>query len=302
MLNEFKYDIALSLSDSDSEIADKLYEALTSYSVNLTVYYYNKERASQLGADLKIKSFDVYMHQTRHIVILASKDYLNGEWAGFEWKLARIEDSKRPYRFILPVRLDDSPIERLSSDIIFEKWQNNPRELADLIKQAIDIENQKSERYQSLRSSTDGEINLYAEGDSREGTSESVDPALPIGQGNPKPHGNKWKVAIIQVAIGLIITVLGAYIVNWMGSDDGNNGNPHPFSGLSIKASGHTNKGIFLNSNPKAISSLNDSGIGIIQGVSLHDTLHLGTGRHRSNQIIITQEHINNGEIIYSGN
>lgn len=147
MPNPFKHDIALSFSEKDIEVAQELSKALQSYSVNLRTFQYEEKGADQYGHGLPKRSIEVYMENSRHALVLASKSYDTGGWASFEWNLIKAENEKRPYRYLLVIRLDDIHIKGLSEDLVFRKWNNDPFELANLIHQVVDSDRQLSDSY-----------------------------------------------------------------------------------------------------------------------------------------------------------
>jgi hypothetical protein len=147
MPNPFKYDIALSFSEKDIIVAGELSKALQSYSVNLRTFHYEEKGADQYGYALPKRSIEVYMENSRHALVLASKNYDTGGWASFEWNLIKAENEKRPYRYLLIVKLDDTHIKGLSEDMVFRKWNSDPFELANLIHQVVDSDKQLSDTY-----------------------------------------------------------------------------------------------------------------------------------------------------------
>lgn len=138
MSNNYKYDIAISFAEQDKVVAQKLSEALQSYTVNLKVYNYLEKRAQQFGVELMDNSEEVYQGQARHIIILVSKHYDTQGWASIEWKLIKAEARRRPYRYLLIVRIDETTINGLDDDIVYEVWNNNAMDLANIIKQVVD--------------------------------------------------------------------------------------------------------------------------------------------------------------------
>lgn len=147
MSNRFEHDIALSFSEKDIEIAQELSKALQSYSVNLKTFQYEEKGADQYGRGLPERSIEVYMENSRHALVLASRHYDTGGWASFEWNLIKAENSKRPYRYLLIIRLDNTQIKGLSEDLVFRTWNNNAFELANLIHQVVDADRQFSDSF-----------------------------------------------------------------------------------------------------------------------------------------------------------
>ncbi len=149
MSKRFEHDIALSFSEKDIEIAQELSKALQSYSVNLKTFQYEEKGADQYGHRLPERSIEVYMENSRHALVLASRHYDTGGWASFEWNLIKAENSKRPYRYLLVIRLDDTHIKGLSEDLVFRTWNNNSFELANLINQVVDADRQLSDSFEN---------------------------------------------------------------------------------------------------------------------------------------------------------
>lgn len=128
-----RYDIAVSFTEIDSKIAAAVYNELRRK--KLVVYYYKKE--NQIGEDLYEKTRKVYRNGTDYAVVIVSKDYPHGYWSMQEWK-ALVEGRRKRYvKTVFIVRLDNTPIYGLKGNQIYIPWQNNPKEIARLIREKI---------------------------------------------------------------------------------------------------------------------------------------------------------------------
>ncbi|OLE73024.1 MAG: hypothetical protein AUG74_04930 [Bacteroidetes bacterium 13_1_20CM_4_60_6] len=114
---EFEYDIALSFAGEDRSIARKIASGLKSRGVR--VFMDEFERTQLWGRDLSDELRSRYGEKTRFVVLLVSAHYAIKDWTDFEFAIARKEAGRRSNEFILPVRLDDTPLPGLRSSIAY---------------------------------------------------------------------------------------------------------------------------------------------------------------------------------------
>lgn len=113
----FEYDIALSFAGEDRSLARRIHSGLTARGVR--VFMDEFERTLLWGKDLSDELRCRYGEKTRYVVILVSKHYAVKDWTDFEFTVAKKEAGRRPREFILPVRLDDTPLPGLRSSIAY---------------------------------------------------------------------------------------------------------------------------------------------------------------------------------------
>lgn len=111
------YDVALSFAGEDRSTARDIGNQLRAQGVRVFMDEY--ERTELWGRDLSAELRTRYGKQTRFVVVLVSKDYVVKDWTDFEFTTAKDEAGLRTEEFILPVRLDDSPLPGLRSTIAY---------------------------------------------------------------------------------------------------------------------------------------------------------------------------------------
>ena len=115
--NTFWFDIALSFAGEHRAVAENIAQELKQSNVSL---FYDKFEQSKLWGKRLSKHFqEVYGPKTRFVVVLISKEYPVKDWTDFEFTIAREEARHRKNEFILPVRIDDTHISGLPSDVAY---------------------------------------------------------------------------------------------------------------------------------------------------------------------------------------
>jgi len=126
-----KFDVAISVAEDDTAVADLIAEQLERLRVQ---YYYYKEEKGNWGKHLMDLTMDVYGSQTKYVLLITSERCVNRYWSGVERKIAL---AKLPVGNVLQLRLDDTEIEGLSEHIVYEDWRSNPEEIARLLKEKV---------------------------------------------------------------------------------------------------------------------------------------------------------------------
>ena len=113
----FDYDVALSFAGEDRSVARQIASGLEARGVRFFMDEF--ERTLLWGKDLSDGLRSRYGERTRYVVILVSKHYAVKDWTDFEFTVAKKEAGRRTREFILPVRLDDTPLPGLRSAIAY---------------------------------------------------------------------------------------------------------------------------------------------------------------------------------------
>ncbi len=114
---EFEYDVAISFAGEDREIAQEIAEGLTKSGIR--VFFDQFYQAQLWGKDLAIEFQKRYGPKTRFVMPLISGHYAIKDWTDYEFTIAKQEALVRGHEFILPVRLDDTPLVGLKSTIAY---------------------------------------------------------------------------------------------------------------------------------------------------------------------------------------
>jgi hypothetical protein len=128
-----KYQVALSFASEDNLFVAEVTRVLKS--LGISYYYYPEPDAASLGRDLFIEMFDTYGENTEYVVIFTSKTYFNKKIPFAELLIAyRHADSNRRKDFILPIRLDDEPMQVIPSGIEYRDGRElGPERVAQVI-------------------------------------------------------------------------------------------------------------------------------------------------------------------------
>jgi len=113
----FKYDIALSFAGEDREIVEQIAKKLTEN--NIQVFYDEFEKTKLWGKRLSTHFQKIYGENTCFVLVFVSKEYSLKDWTNFEFSIARGEAKIRDAEFILPVRLDNTPLFGLPEDMAY---------------------------------------------------------------------------------------------------------------------------------------------------------------------------------------
>jgi hypothetical protein len=104
----YEFDFSISYAGADRAIARELAEKLAGS--GWRVFYDRFYPGRLLGARLDREFRWVFGEGTRFFVPLVSRHYAEGDWPQLEWRIGREEAKRRDQHFLLPVRLDDTPL------------------------------------------------------------------------------------------------------------------------------------------------------------------------------------------------
>jgi hypothetical protein len=130
MGNKYKYDVALSFAEEDKEIAERIGRALK----DLDIKYYLFYEHDHMGKNLKELTWKIYHEESKLAMVLISEHYNRKRWAKEEREVIQtvLEREGKPY--LLPIRIDDTPVDGISNTIVYERWTGkNACDIATLI-------------------------------------------------------------------------------------------------------------------------------------------------------------------------
>lgn len=122
-------DFAISYAGEDKETANEISIRLIKLGFN--VFFGENERHLLSGIDGET-FFEQLFTDAKEVIVLISKHYKRKDWPRFEWDVIRERDLSN--RFI-PIRLDNSPILGLSSNVIYIDFTGNNYE--EVIKSCV---------------------------------------------------------------------------------------------------------------------------------------------------------------------
>jgi hypothetical protein len=129
-------DVAISYAGEDETVAHEIAEAMKG--VGLRVFFAPFEQANLWGKKLSDAFRESFGSKATYVLVLVSKHYALKDFTNFEFTIARDEARKRKEEFILPVRLDNTPIIGLHSDVAYIEYSKvGAKEVARLVRQKM---------------------------------------------------------------------------------------------------------------------------------------------------------------------
>ena len=111
----FKYHAALSFAGENRKFAESLFHSLTGRGFRV---FYDADREAHLWGKKPKEFLKIYGPQSRYVIPIISKYYVDKPWTQYEFDAALKEQQKRRSEFILPIRMDDTPLLGLSEGVI----------------------------------------------------------------------------------------------------------------------------------------------------------------------------------------
>ncbi len=116
-------DFAISYAGEDAEVARIIANRLRE--LGLGVFLADDQRRGLVGEDGEA-FFERLFTEATQVVALVSQHYRAKEWTRFEWDVIRERDLSNRY---IPVRLDDTKILGLASNVIYVSWSQGVEEV-----------------------------------------------------------------------------------------------------------------------------------------------------------------------------
>jgi hypothetical protein len=133
----FLYDVALSFAGEDREYVRAVADSLRL--MEKRVFFDEFEKARLWGKDLYQHLNDVYKTKSQVCVVFASKHYAKKRWTSHELRSAQARAFNESAEYLLPVRLDDTPVPGLNETVGYvDGREMNPAELAALLVRKLD--------------------------------------------------------------------------------------------------------------------------------------------------------------------
>jgi hypothetical protein len=109
------YEVALSFAGEDRPVVDPLARLLRDLGV--TLFYDRFEQPKLWGKDLYQHLSDIYKNRAKFVVVFVSKHFISKAWPKHELHNAQARAFQGGSEYILPVRLDDTPVPGLNETI-----------------------------------------------------------------------------------------------------------------------------------------------------------------------------------------
>lgn len=132
ILEDEKFDIAISFAGEDRELAEKIATKLKEKQVK--VFYDNFEKADLWGKNLYDYLSSVYSEKSKYCVMLLSKHYENKLWTTHERKSAQARAFRENREYILPILIDNTKITGIHETVGYIDINNHSiEEIVELI-------------------------------------------------------------------------------------------------------------------------------------------------------------------------
>lgn len=130
------YDIAISFAGEDRQIAEQLAAILVNKGLN--IFYDEYEKADLWGKDLYVHLQKIYRTEAKFCLMLISEHYARKQWTNHERRAAQARAIAESTEYILPLRLDDAPIEGVLDTVGYIDYRRStPEQISDLVNQKI---------------------------------------------------------------------------------------------------------------------------------------------------------------------
>ena len=120
------YDVVISFAGEDRSIAEAIASGLVTKGIN--VFYDEYEQPNLWGKDLYSHLTNIYRDQSKYCLMIISKSYAKKQWTNHERKAAQARAFRENSEYILPLRLDDAPVEGLLDTVGYIDYRTTPTE------------------------------------------------------------------------------------------------------------------------------------------------------------------------------
>lgn len=103
----YSYDVAISYAGEDRELVEELANCLKGHGVQ--IFYDQFETAELWGKNLYEHLADIYTNKARYCILFVSQ-YSNKVWPKHERRSAQVRAVSQESEYLLPVRIDDTPV------------------------------------------------------------------------------------------------------------------------------------------------------------------------------------------------
>jgi uncharacterized protein YegL len=132
----YNYDVAISYAGEDRSYADVLAKLLRDRGVK--VFYDRDEKATLWGQNLYTYLSDLYQNQACYCVMFLSRHYATKLWTNHEREAAQARALQEQGVYILPIRLDETPIPGILPTTAHLNWyQETADSIVDVIIQKL---------------------------------------------------------------------------------------------------------------------------------------------------------------------
>lgn len=195
----YEYDFAISYAGEDRLIAEDIYNKIKEEYGDYSVFLAENEKYQFIGKNGE-SFFEDLFSKSKQVIVIISKYYKQKKWPRFEWDV--ILERSAENRFI-PIKLDDTKIIGLPSNIIYVPYENNSVEIAKIAiykllqyekKQGISRKTDFEKTYNSIKNSKGALDKAYQLVKDKRKRTPLANIDFPKSHYKPKYKivGNKW--------------------------------------------------------------------------------------------------------------
>lgn len=129
-----KYDVAISVAVEEKHIAEAIAVELKKFRVRCFFYEEPHEDINSWGKSLIELTVDNYGKRTNYVLLITSKTFVEKYWSKIETQVALSQPQRGN---ILQLRLDDTPVDGISKHVVHRDWNNNPVEIARILREKV---------------------------------------------------------------------------------------------------------------------------------------------------------------------
>jgi uncharacterized protein YjbI with pentapeptide repeats len=134
---DHKFDIAISFAGEDRDIARQIAEEIKSRGKR--VFFDEYVKGELWGKDLYVHLINVYRKYAKYCLMIISEAYAKKNWTNHERKAAQARAFEENQEYILPLKLDDTPIPGLLSTIGYLRMKDTSiNEIVGLLMQKLE--------------------------------------------------------------------------------------------------------------------------------------------------------------------
>lgn len=134
--NDHQYQVALSYASEQREYVVEVAQQLKDRGIS--VFFDGFEKSTLWGTSAAEVFHKVFAEQSAYVVMFISKEYIAKEWPRHERRATLSRMIKEHREYVLPVRFDDTKIDGLPDDVIYENADEiMPDQLAAMIAEKL---------------------------------------------------------------------------------------------------------------------------------------------------------------------
>ena len=138
--NGFKYDVVISFSEEQKDVAAAIRLALDN--LGLKTYYYPYNLEDNIGKDLKNGLKDLYGRDSKLALAILSEDYFLSEYTRIELE-AILERRKEQPDYFIPIVYKNTTLPDFLCEIAYLQWTSDPLEIADTVNKRVEKRNKE---------------------------------------------------------------------------------------------------------------------------------------------------------------